>query len=139
MPTNLFLSARGWASAAAFAVLSSGAAHAQEAVTIDTAREGLTMINVMTPAEGDKAEVLARIRQGIREEMATVEGFQRAAIHSSADSSNVTVYAQWDSSEALGRAIVKLEAGEAPNMAEAYRLGNPDPHPYTVEDVIVAR
>ena len=129
---------RSLAVVGALTLAGAGAAAAQK-VTIETGAERLTMINVMTPAPEDKAELLRLIRIGLAEEMGTVEGFQRAAVHSSADDAIVVVYGQWDSPEALQRAIAKLQAGDAPNMAGAYALGLPQPHPYTVEAVIEAK
>lgn len=121
-------------------------AHGQDASstgpadTIVISRDGspFTVINRLTPSAADRDELLSALRTGISEEMSVLDGFIAAAIHESADSEDVIVYAQWESGEALGQAAARVQAGDAPNMGRAYQLGNPEYHPFNVVAVIQA-
>jgi quinol monooxygenase YgiN len=98
-----------------------------------------TVINRFQPSAEDQAELVRVLSDGITNEMAPLPGFISAAIHRSLDSTDVLVYAQWVSGEALGNAAAQVQAGKAPNMARGFELGQPQYHPYEVSDVIVAR
>ncbi|MEO1404047.1 MAG: antibiotic biosynthesis monooxygenase family protein [Cyanobacteria bacterium J06635_1] len=103
--------------------------------TIETGRNHLTVVNLLAPPIEKQAALVTLLQQGITEEMSHRPGFISANIHRSLDSNHVLVYAQWESSEALQGAVAALERGETPNMISAFKLGNPQYHPYEVVSI----
>jgi quinol monooxygenase YgiN len=97
-----------------------------------------TVVNRFTPSAEDQAELVRVLTDGITNEMAPLPGFLSAAIHRSIDSSDVLVYAQWESGDSLANAGAQVQAGKAPSMARGFELGQPQYHPYEVSAVIVA-
>ena len=92
-----------------------------------------TVVNRFQPSPESKIEVL---HDGITNEMAGQPGFIAGAIHSSQDSDDGLVYAQWESGDALAAAGQVVQPGGAPNMARGFELGRPQYHPYTITSVI---
>ena len=103
---------------------------------IDPGLDRLTMINILRPSEADQDEVVRLLRSGLEEVMSKQPGFIDASVHRSADNEYVVVYAHWDDIESLRAAGAVVMSGGAPDMANAYRLGQADYHPYVVEAVI---
>ena len=101
--------------------------------------EILTMINVLTPAPEHKTKTANLLQQGIDKEISKQDGFVAATVHESLDSNHIVVYAQWRDQDVLMAAAKKVKGGEAPLMAEAYSLGNPDYHPYAVKATITKK
>ena len=107
--------------------------------TIRSSNSGpLTVINVLTPKPEDQKEVVARLTQGIANEIRLLDGFIAASVHQSLNSERVIVYAQWRDGDALAAAGAHVQSGNAPNMARAYQLGNPDYNPFAVVSVVTA-
>ena len=120
--------------------LHAGTAHAADPTSgtpvIDPALERLTMINILRPSKEDQDEVVRLLRSGLTNVMSKQPGFIDAAIHRSADNEYVVVYAHWEDAESLQAAAGVVMGGGAPDMANAYQLGQADPHPYVIEAVI---
>ncbi|GFD90116.1 hypothetical protein KUL152_23420 [Tenacibaculum sp. KUL152] len=111
----------------------------QESLTVQGNVPLLTVINVFSPAESDKVEVVALLQKGISTEIRSFDGFIAASIHNSMDSNNVVVYAQWKDVASLQAAGMKVQQGKAPSMARAYQIGNPEYHTYQVVEVITGK
>ena len=120
--------------------LHGASAHAAEpssaTAVIGPGLDRLTMINILRPSEDDQDEVVRLLRAGLEEVMSEQPGFIDASVHRSADNEYVAVYAHWDDIESLQAAGALVMSGGAPDMANAYRLGRADYHPYVVEAVI---
>ena len=84
-----------------------------------------SMVNRFLPSTEPRSELLQVLHDGITNEMAGQPGFIAAAIHSSQDSDDVLVYAQWESGDALAAAGQIVQNGGAPNMARGFDLGRP--------------
>ena len=97
-----------------------------------------TVINRFLPAQENQPELVRVLTEGISQEMALLPGFIAAAVHSSTDSADVLVYAQWDRPEDLAHAGEIVAAGKAPNMAKGFELGPPEYHPFEVRAIIPA-
>ena len=115
-----------------------GDVEAAAAGFIDPDFDGLTVVNVLTPAPADQERVIDLLRRGIDGVIRRQPGFVAAAIHRSTDSGHVVVYARWRSAADLQGAGKTVGAGGAPDMAEAYRLGKAEYHAYEVMSVISA-
>ncbi|MEW7290563.1 antibiotic biosynthesis monooxygenase family protein [Aquimarina sp. 2304DJ70-9] len=94
-----------------------------------------TVINVITPKEGQQEEIVQLLQKGMTETMRYQPGFVSANIHKSLDSEHVVVYAQWKDAASLQQAVQLIEAGKAPNMLEVFSNATPDYHPYQVISV----
>ena len=120
--------------------LHGAAAHAADPASampvIDPSLDRLTMINILRPSMEDQDEVVRLLRSGLTNVMSKQPGFIDAAVHRSADNEYVVVYAHWEDIEALQAAGGVVMGGGAPDMANAYELGQADPHPYVIEAVI---
>ncbi len=92
----------------------------------------LTVINVITPKKGEQDSVVELLKTGMLESMRHRDGFISAVIHKSLDNDLITVYAQWDSADALGKAAQYIQDGNAPEMVKAFTKATPDYHPYEV-------
>lgn len=96
-----------------------------------------TVINRFCPKAEDQHELVEVLSAGIEQEMAPLAGFISAAVHRSLDSTDVLVYAQWESADALAAAGSIVQSGGAPNMARGFALGQPQYHPYEISAVIL--
>ncbi|SHI64895.1 antibiotic biosynthesis monooxygenase family protein [Aquimarina spongiae] len=105
---------------------------------INADREILTVINVITPKEGQQEKIVELLQKGMTETMRYQKGFISANIHKSLDSEHVIVYAQWKDGASLQEAVKLIEAGKAPNMLEVFSNSTPDYHPYDVISVNLA-
>lgn len=102
-----------------------------DGVRIDCNNEILTIINFLTPNEGVSAsEVAAELSEAMTLEVADTPGFVSATVHESLDSPLVVNYAQWQDQRGLSQIVAELEAGESPELAEAFSLASPDFHPF---------
>ncbi|WP_421781569.1 putative quinol monooxygenase [Kiloniella litopenaei] len=107
---------------------------AQEAKTkIDPQVNILTMINVLTPIDGDQDALIAQLELALERTMVHEPGFISGNVHRSLDSKHVVNYAQWQDKASLDAFIVKLQAGKAPEMAKVFTMAKPDFHPYAVQ------
>ncbi len=95
----------------------------------------LTVINVITPKEGQQNEIVELLQKGMTQTMRYQSGFISATIHKSMDSDHIIVYAQWKNEASLQEAVKLIEAGEAPNMLKVFSSATPDYHPYEVISV----
>lgn len=92
----------------------------------------LTVINIMEPTSEEKEHVLTLLQEGINETMITRNGYISSNVHSSADNDYIINYSQWETGEDLQLAADLIGSGNAPKMAEAFSLSNPDFHPFQV-------
>lgn len=92
----------------------------------------LTVINLLNPAPENQTELIELLNAGIDQEIRSQDGFVSASIHQSLDNSYVVNYAQWRDEASLQATAEWIEAGNAPTMAEAFALGNPDFHPHRI-------
>jgi heme-degrading monooxygenase HmoA len=106
-------------------------------LTISAEGSSFTVVNRFLPRPEDVEELVSVLADGISSEMSSQPGFIAAAVHRSADSNDVLVYAQWESAEALAAAGRVVQAGRAPNMARGFELGQPQYHPYVVSSVFL--
>lgn len=102
---------------------------------INTGGDYLTVVNLLTPPLDAQNQLIELLQRGMIEEMSLQPGFIASNIHRSLDSNHVLVYAQWESPQALQSAAEKVGKGEAPSMAAAYALGNPQYHSYEVVSI----
>ncbi len=102
---------------------------------INADKELLTVINVITPKEGQQGQIVASLQKGMTQTMRHQPGFISANIHKSLDSEHVIVYAQWKDAAALEAAVQLIQAGKAPNMLQVFSNSTPDYHPYDVISV----
>ncbi len=105
---------------------------------INADKEILTVINVITPKQGQQDKIVELLQKGMTETMRYQKGFISANIHKSLDSEHVIVYAQWKDEASLQEAVKLIEAGKAPNMLEVFSNSTPDYHPYDVISVNLA-
>ncbi len=105
---------------------------------IEADTNNFTVINVITPKEGQQDEVVQLLQKGMTETMRYQPGFISANIHKSLDSDHIVVYAQWKDAVSLQQAVKLIEAGKAPNMLEVFSNASPDYHPYQVISVNLA-
>ncbi|MFQ6550442.1 antibiotic biosynthesis monooxygenase [Aestuariibius sp. 2305UL40-4] len=123
--------------AVAVAALSS-AALAQD-TTITTDRDGVVFVNLMTPAEGVTLDQLAaELTRAMETEIRFQPGFRAASVHVARDGSYVLNYAQWDNTESVDAVVALVQAGELPELAEAFTISAPEFHPYDVVSVTLA-
>ena len=120
--------------AVALTVLSA-AALAQDA-TITADGDGVVFVNLMTPKEGVTLDQLAlELTEAMETEVRFVPGFRAASVHVARDGSYVLNYAQWDDTDSVDAVVTKLQAGEMPQLAEAFSMSSPEFHPYDVISV----
>ncbi|GAA4271810.1 antibiotic biosynthesis monooxygenase family protein [Aquimarina gracilis] len=112
--------------------------HKESNAIINADHEILTVINVITPKEGQQEKIIKLLNKGMTETMRYQKGFISANIHKSLDSEHVIVYAQWKDSVSLQEAVKLIETGKAPNMLEVFSNSTPDYHPYDVTSVNLA-
>ncbi len=105
---------------------------------INADKEILTVINVITPKEGQQEKIVALLQKGMTQTMRYQKGFISANIHKSMDSEHIIVYAQWKDANSLQEAVKLIEAGKAPSMLEVFSNSTPDYHPYDVISVNLA-
>ncbi len=105
---------------------------------INADNEILTVINVITPKEGQQEKIVALLQKGMSQTMRYQKGFISANIHKSLDSEHIIVYAQWKDAASLNAAVQLIETGKAPNMLEVFSNSTPDYHPYDVISVNLA-
>lgn len=133
--TGTLATALGIAIAASLGSASIAQENDDRAATISADADVLTMVNVLTPQEGEKQATIELLQRGMDEEMSAQPGFISATIHSSRDSDHVVVYAQWANIESVQQAGGLIQAGEAPIMASVFAKATPDFHPYDVVSV----
>ncbi|WP_216825409.1 antibiotic biosynthesis monooxygenase [Kiloniella sp. EL199] len=108
-------------------------ANAQDVKTkIDPETDILTMINILTPVDGDQEALITQLELALQKTMIHEPGFISGNVHRSLDSKHVVNYAQWQDKASLEAFIVKLQAGDAPEMAKVFTMATPDFHPYTI-------
>lgn len=95
----------------------------------------LTMVNVLTPPEGQQTQLVAQLQKAMQNELINQPGFISASIHNSLNSGHVVNYAQWKDQQSLEAFVVKLQAGKAPEMAKVFTMAKPDYHPYGVASI----
>ena len=106
------------------------------ALTIAPDAAPLTLVNVLAPDAADQDEVVRLLTTGIGEVIAGQPGFLGAAILRSVDSAHVLVHAQWSGPEALEAVGEAVAASGRTEMAEAFRLGRAEYHPFETVTVI---
>ena len=99
----------------------------------------LTAINIVTPKNGEQDKIVGLLREGMLNSMRNVAGFRNATIHKSLDNEYVAVYAQWDSQDALNKAVEFIQAGNAPAMLDVFTDAQADFHPYEIISVTKAQ
>ncbi len=116
------------------AVLSSlSIANAQDVkTTINPEKNILTMINILTPVDGDQEALVTQLELALHKTLIHEPGFISGNVHRSLDSKHVVNYAQWQDKASLEAFIIKLQAGKAPEMAKVFTMAKPDFHPYAV-------
>ena len=113
-----------------------GAANADDLVTsIDTEAAILTMVNVLTPNDGDQDALVAQLQRALEVDLLDEPGFISGNVHRSLDSEHVVNYAQWQDQASLEAFVAKLQAGGAPDMAQVCTIATPDFHPFAVVSV----
>lgn len=100
--------------------------------TIDAKAPVLTMINVLTPVDGNQDALVAQLERALSSTLVNQPGFLSGNVHRSLDSNHVVNYAQWSDQASLEAFVAKLQAGNAPEMAQVFAMGTPDFHPYAV-------
>lgn len=124
--------------AAVFLVLT-GMTHltlAQDVATTITANASvLTMINILTPKDGNQDALVAQLQRALQSTLIHEPGFISGNVHKSLDSKHVVNYAQWKDQASLEAFVAKLNAGKAPEMARVFTMATPDYHPYKVMSV----
>jgi quinol monooxygenase YgiN len=95
----------------------------------------LTMVNVLTPADGNQEALVAQLQLALQSTLVHQPGFISGSVHKSLNSPHVVNYAQWADQASLEAFVTKLEAGEAPEMARVFTMATPDYHPYAVVSV----
>ncbi|MFD2207070.1 antibiotic biosynthesis monooxygenase family protein [Kiloniella antarctica] len=116
------------------------AAFAQELKsTINPNTSILTMINVLTPVDGNQDALVEQLELALGSTMINEPGFISGNVHRSLNSKHVVNYAQWQDQASLEAFVKKLQAGEAPDMAQVFKLAMPDYHPYTVVSTYVSK
>jgi quinol monooxygenase YgiN len=103
--------------------------------TIDPNESVLTMVNVLTPVDGNQEALVAQLQQALQSTLVHQPGFISGNVHKSLDSSHVVNYAQWADQASLEAFVAKLQAGEAPEMAKVFTMATPDFHPYAAVSV----
>ncbi len=124
--------------AMSFSLTNSSKDNKEANAIINADNEILTVINVITPKEGQQEKVVELLQKGMTQTMRYQKGFISANIHKSLNSGHVIVYAQWKDEASLQNAVKLIEAGEAPNMLEVFSNSTPDYHPYDVISVNLA-
>ncbi len=120
--------------AVALTALSSAALAQDTTITADG--DGVVFVNVMTPAEGVTLDQLAaELTEAMETEIRLQPGFRAASVHVARDDSYVLNYAQWDDTESVDAVVAKVQAGELPELAEAFSMSSPEFHPYDVVSV----
>ncbi|MGR3436085.1 MAG: hypothetical protein ACU0CO_14535 [Shimia sp.] len=110
-----------------------------EEVTISADGDGVTFVNLLTPNEGVTPEELAaELTEAMETEIRFREGFRNASVHIARDGAYVLNYAQWDSTENVDAVVAAVQAGELPEIAEAFTMSSPEFHPYDVVSVTLA-
>lgn len=113
---------------------------AQETNTATIAPGGaLTLINVITVTGGGQDELVSALQEALEGTMTSVPGFVSGSVHRSLDGEHVANYAQWRDQEAFDAFVMRLQRGEAPQIAEVFALGVPDFHAYDVVSVHVGQ
>lgn len=108
-------------------------------ITITQDEQQFVAINRFEPAPSDQDELVRILEEGLRDEMAPLDGFVSAAVHKSTNSPDVVVYAHWDAEASLDAAGRLVQGGGAPNMMKAFQMGAPEYHPFVVTKVVGAR
>ena len=103
-----------------------------QTVALKPQNEFLTVINWMKPDAADQQKVVDLLDAGLEQTMKQQPGFVSASVHQSLDNGYVINYAVWENEAALQAAASLVNGGEAPNMAEAFGLSQPDYHPYAL-------
>ena len=105
------------------------------ATTITPNASVLTMINVLTPNDGNQEALVAQLQRALQSTLVHQPGFISGNVHKSLNSMHVVNYAQWKDQASLEAFVAKLEAGKAPEMARVFTMATPDYHPYKVVSV----
>lgn len=108
-------------------------ANAQDVKTeIDSEENILTMINILTPIDGDQEALVTQLERALQKTMIHEPGFISGNVHRSLDSKHIVNYAQWKDKASLEAFVLKLQGGNAPEMAKVFTMATPDFHPYEV-------
>lgn len=116
-------------------VWASHALAAGPTTTIDAKAPILTMVNVLTPKDGNQQALIAQLQKALDTTLVHQPGFISGNVHKSLNSPHVVNYAQWADQASLEAFVAKLNAGEAPEMAKVFTMATPDYHPYTVVSI----
>lgn len=109
---------------------------AQDAATTITPNASvLTMINILTPNDGNQDALVAQLQRALQSTLVNEPGFISGNVHKSLNSRHVVNYAQWKDQASLEAFVAKLNAGKAPEMAKVFAMATPDFHPYEVMSV----
>ncbi|MEW7008262.1 antibiotic biosynthesis monooxygenase family protein [Lentilitoribacter sp. EG35] len=111
------------------------ARNAQTTSAIDPSAPILTMINVLTPKNGDQDALVAQLELALQSTLINEPGFISGNVHKSLDSKHVVNYAQWEDQKSLEAFVAKLQSGNAPDMAQVFTMATPDFHPYKIMSV----
>ncbi len=102
-------------------------------VAIDKEGKLLTIINILTPKAGtSKEELVSLMKDAVSQEVVTQSGFVSSTLLQSMDNNYVINYAQWKDEASLQGMVNRLQAGNAPKLAEAFSMATPDFHPFKV-------
>ena len=106
---------------------------------IDQDGEVLTVINILTPAEGvTQAELAAMLKEAVQEEVLPQAGFISSTIHESMDNNYIINYAQWENQAALEGMVARVQSGDAPKLGAAFGSAMPDYHPFQVVEAFIS-
>jgi len=102
-------------------------------VRIDKEGSLLTIINILIPKAGtSKEELTALLNDAVGDEVLTQAGFISSTILQSMDNNYVINYSQWKNQASLEAMVARLQAGNAPKLAEAFSMSTPDFHPFSI-------
>lgn len=101
----------------------------EEAVVVGG--DAWTMINFLVPHDSaSQSEVAEALSRAMREEALGQPGFRNASVHVSLDNDYVVNYAQWDDQASVDAMVARVAAGDAPLLARAFSIADPEFHPY---------
>ena len=99
-------------------------------LTISTKNNDLTLINVFTVEPANQQKLIDLLTRATDTTVSHVKGFISAALHSSLDGKNVTMYAQWESIEDYKAMPSNTQA--SPYLDQALQIASFDPGMYAL-------
>ena len=116
-----------------FKLVSQYRSNPKKDVLIDALNHHLTIINILTPKEGTSSEqLIAQLNKALGEELLSQAGFISSTVHQSLDNNLVINYTQWKDEASLQTMVKRLQAGNAPELAQAFSMATPDFHPFSI-------